>query len=115
MKALEPTVLYSMTAIFLISSGLNIVGPSFVREEFARWHYPFWLRYVVGCFELGAAIAFTAPGYQAHGALLALVVLAGVFISLLRTREWLRMMLPAILASLSMALLIDNWQLLWTV
>ena len=112
MNTLEQTVLYSMTATFLISSGLNIVGPSFVREEFARWHYPPWLRYGVGCCELGAAVGFAIPGYQAYGALLALAVLIGVFVSLLKTREWLRMMLPAILVSLSMSVLVDNWHLL---
>jgi len=111
-NTIEPTVLYSLAAIFLASSALNISGPAFIREEFRNWHYPPWLRYAVGCCELGAAAGFVIPGYQAHGALLAIAVLIGVFVSLLRTREWLRMMLPAILASLSISLLVDHWDLL---
>jgi uncharacterized membrane protein YphA (DoxX/SURF4 family) len=108
MNALEQTVVTSAAVIFLISSALNIFGPEFVKVEFEQWNYPNWLRFAVGAVEFAAAVAFIFPGFKLFGAYLALTVLAGVFFSLAKTREWLRMMLPFLLASICIGLIVSG-------
>lgn len=109
MSVLEMIVLWSMAAIFVISSSLNLIGPAFIKEEFANWNYPSWFRFLVGTFEMTAAILFLIPHTGVYGALFALPILIGVIFSLWKTKEWLRMMLPALLLALAVGVLIQHW------
>lgn len=105
MSALEQIVMWSLAAIFVGSAGLNLVGPEFVREEFEKWNYPPWLRFAVATMELLAAVLLVLPSARTFGALLALAILIAVVFSLARTREWLRMQFPLLMAALCAGLL----------
>ena len=106
MTGLEQIVVWSLVLIFLSSAWLNFTGPGFVTAEFAHWGYPSWLRFAVGSAEVLASAALLTPPFRAWGAVLALAVLAGVVFSLSKTREWLRMEFPLLLAALCVGLLL---------
>jgi len=106
MNPLEQIVIWSLAAIFLWSAGLNLSGPDFVREEFEKWNYPSWLRFVVAAMEVAAAVLLVMSGARNFGALLALAILAAVIFSLGRTREWLRMQFPLLMGVLCLGLLV---------
>ncbi len=105
MSILEQIAIWSLALIFVGSAGLNLSGPDFVREEFEKWNYPAWLRHVVGVMELAAAAMLVVSGTRTLGALLAIALLAGVVFSLSKTREWLRMQFPLLMAVLCIGLL----------
>jgi hypothetical protein len=108
MIGFEAVVVWATAIIFFISSALNISGPEFVKAEFAQWKYPPWLRFAVGAVESGTAMAFLYPGFSFYGACLGLAVLVGVFFSLAKTGEWLRMMLPFMLAAICVGLIASH-------
>jgi uncharacterized membrane protein YphA (DoxX/SURF4 family) len=99
-------VVWLLVAVFLWAGTLNLLGPAFVRNEFARWGYPSALRIAVGCAELAAALMLVAPATRPMGGALATLVLAGVIVSLWRTREWMRMEYPLILGALTVLILV---------
>ena len=83
------------------AAAVNATGPGFIREEFDRWGYPGWLPAAVALWEAVAAVVLFTPFFRS-GAALALVVLAGVYVSLIRSREWLRLQYPALLGALAL-------------
>lgn len=86
-----------LAVVFLWAGALNLTGPSFVRAEFDKWGYPAFMRIAVGLVEISAAAMLFWPHGQRSGAAIGGVVLVGVVVSLLRTREWLRLEYPAVL------------------
>jgi hypothetical protein len=77
-----------------------------VKAEFAHWGYPSWLPTAVGITELITAGALPFASTRSYGALLALIILAGVVFSLSKTREWLRMQFPLLMGALSIGLML---------
>ena len=95
-------ILRVLLALALASAAaVNAVGPGFVRQEFDRWGYPGWLLLAVALWEAVAAVVLCTPFFRL-GAALALVVLTGVYVSLVRSREWLRLQYPALLGALAL-------------
>ncbi len=92
--------------VLLWSAALNLYGPSFVREEFAAWGYPMWMRWAVGATEIVSAALMLGSAPQL-GAALAACVLLGVLISLARAKLWLRMEYPVVLLALVVLILIS--------
>ncbi len=105
MSILEQIVMWSLAIIFAGSAGLNLAGPEFVREEFEKWNYPSWLRFAVAVMEFAAAALLLMEGTRVYGAILALAILASVIFSMTKTREWLRMQFPLLMAALCVGLL----------
>jgi hypothetical protein len=106
MSLLEQIVVWSLALILAGSAYLNLTRPDFVTEEFAHWGYPSWLPIAVGVAELLSAGALLFASTRDYGALLSLVVLAGVVFSLSKTQEWLRMQFPLLMAALCIGLLL---------
>lgn len=105
MSALE-AVAWVLAAAMLVGGTLNLLAPSFVREEFARWGYPPALRIGVALAEYLAAGLLLVPATRLYGAAVALAVLAGVLVTLgARDKAWLRCEYPAVLAVLAFLLL----------
>jgi uncharacterized membrane protein YphA (DoxX/SURF4 family) len=95
-----------LAAAMAIAAALNLSGPGFIREEFARWGYPPLLRLGVGAAEALAALLLLLPATRGAGALLAVGVLAGVLFTLARDRAWLRCEYPAFLAAVALLILV---------
>jgi uncharacterized membrane protein YphA (DoxX/SURF4 family) len=105
MSGLATGVALILAAAMAIGGTLNLAGPAFVREEFARWGYPGWLRPAVGVVEWVAALLLLLPATRPFGAALALAVLVGVLASLARDRAWLRCEYPAVLLVIALLVL----------
>lgn len=98
-----------LSLAFLWAGALNLYGPSFVVAEFGRWGYPQLLRRGVGIAEWLAALCLLMAETRWAGALLGLAVLAGVIVSLSRTREWMRIEYPLVLTVLCVVVAIASW------
>jgi hypothetical protein len=100
-------ILRVLLALALASAAaVNAIGPGFVHEEFDRWGYPGWLPAAVALWEAVAAVVLCTPFFR-WGAAFALIVLAGVYVSLVRSREWLRLQYPALLGALAILALLS--------
>ncbi len=105
MSILEQIVMWSLAIIFAGSADLNLAGPELVREEFEKWNETSWLRFAVAVMEFAAAALLLMEGTRVYGAILALAILASVIFSMTKTREWLRMQFPLLMAALCVGLL----------
>ncbi|MCK8786078.1 DoxX family protein [Roseomonas sp. NAR14] len=90
-----------LAAVLLLAGALNLRGPAFVREEFARLGFPAWARHAVGGLEWLAAILLLLPSWRGAGAVLAALVLLGVVASLARDAAWMRLEYPVVLLVLA--------------
>src|SRR3954451_6423405 len=98
MITLVDLVSWVLAAVFVSAGGLNLVGPGFIRDEFESWNYPPWLRTSVGVLEGVAAILLVWPRFRRLiGRLVAMIVLLGVIITLLRDRQLMRLEYPLVL------------------
>lgn len=101
-------LLRGLLALALLwAAGLNAAGPQFIREEYAGWGYPSWLRHAVSLAEAAAAMLLFSSIYR-FGAVLALFVLAGVYLSLIRSRAWMRLEYPIVLGAIAVFLCIGR-------
>jgi uncharacterized membrane protein YphA (DoxX/SURF4 family) len=101
MITLVDLVSWVVAAVFVWAGGLNLVGPGFIRDEFESWNYPPWLRTSVGVLEGLAAILLVWPRFRLIGCLVAMIVLLGVIITLLRDRQLMRLEYPLVLLALA--------------
>ena len=108
MPATPDAIALILAAAMVVGAALNLIGPGFIRDEFARWGYPPLLRVAVGGAEAVAAVLLVLPATRAFGAGLALAVLAGVVFTLARDRAWLRLEYPVVLVILSLLALRDG-------
>jgi len=91
----------ALLALALLWAGvLNAIGPRFIRLEYAGWGYPAWLRHAVALAEVTAAALLLSAAYR-FGAALGLLVLAGVYVSLIRHRQWMRLEYPLMLGAMA--------------
>lgn len=98
--------LRTLLALALLWAGaLNAAGPRFVRLEYADWGYPAWLRHAVALAEVAAAALLLSAAYR-FGAALGLLVLAGVYVTLIRHRQWMRLEYPLVLGAIAVFLCI---------
>ena len=91
------TLGWLLAVVMLFAGGLNLLGPAFVRDEFARFGFPPWTRLAVGGLEWVAALLLVLPGWRAIGAGLAALVLLGVLAVLAREGAWMRLEYPGVL------------------
>ncbi|MEW9586187.1 DoxX family protein [Paraburkholderia sp. DGU8] len=90
-------VIFIVSCAFLSAGIVNLIGPSVIRAEFKKWGYPNWLRLVVALVELIGALSLLLPATRFIGASILLVVILGVIISFVRSREWMKMQYPLVL------------------
>jgi hypothetical protein len=91
-----------LSAVLIWAGGLNLAGPSFIRAEFAGWGYSDGLRIAVGLTEWVAAIALTFAPFRIVGCILAMLILLGVIVTLIRHRSLMRLEYPLVLLALTL-------------
>ncbi|SAL13880.1 hypothetical protein AWB71_00448 [Caballeronia peredens] len=82
---------------FLAAGVVNAIGPAPIRSEFEKWGYPAWLRLIVAAVEFGGAICMMLAETHRFGAVTLLIIVLGVLVSFIRSREWMRMQYPLML------------------
>ena len=93
-------VLKILIAIVMI---LGLIGNCFTQkgeEEFRRWGFPPYFRFLIGGLELVAAALIFVPGAALAGMLLAAILMAGAVGTLLLHREYSHALPPAITLAL---------------
>ncbi len=100
-------LIWFLSIFFLIGTFTNGYGPQKIREEYARWGYPSWFRYVTAVLELAVALLLLFPAGIGWGALLGMGVMSAVHLTLLHHHETLQSIGPAVIFAL---LVIVLWQ-----
>lgn len=87
---------------------LNLGAPDFIRAEFYGWGYSDRLRITVGVLEWVAAVSLLTPPLRLIGCGIAIAILLGVLVTLLRHRLFMRLEYPGMLLALSLLIVADT-------
>lgn len=93
---------------FLSAGIVNLTGPSVIRAEFGKWGYPNGFRVVVALVESGGSLLLLMTKTRFIGNSILLVVILGVLVSFVRTREWMKIQYPLVLLFLLVLSLTGN-------
>ena len=94
---LVPTILVAaLTAVFLAAATINLSGWGTVKADFARWGFPAGFNLVCGGLELVGAALLVLPPTRLWGLVLLGAIMAGALFTLLRNREPLSHLAPAV-------------------
>ena len=94
---LVPTILVAaLTAVFLAAATINLSGWGTVKADFARWGFPAGFNLVCGGLELVGAALLALPTTRLWGLVLLAAIMAGALFTLLRNREPLSHLAPAV-------------------
>jgi len=75
--------------VVMIGAGVvNFVGPSSVRQSFARWGYPAGFHRVTGGLEVVTGLLLIVPVTAWFGALGSIAILLSAVVTLIRFRDW---------------------------
>ena len=101
--SLTPTILTAALAVIFVVAGIiNIIGRGTVKTDFARWGFPDGFNIVCGGLELVGAALLLPPSTRFWGLALLGMIMAGAIFSLLRYREPISHLAPALgIATLS--------------
>ncbi|MGK6317363.1 DoxX family protein [Neorhizobium sp. DT-125] len=87
---------WAVSAFFVLGGAMNIVAPTFIMEDYARWGYPAWFHYVTGALELLCAGLLVPRKTRAAGAILGVLVMGSAVLTLAVHGEWTHVVLPAL-------------------
>src|ERR1700744_1277395 len=94
---LVPTILVAaLTAVFLVAATINLSGWGTVKADLARWGFPAGFNLVCGGLELVGAALLVLPPTRLWGLVLLGAIMAGALFTLLRNREPLSHLAPAV-------------------
>lgn len=103
--SLVPTILMAaLTVVFLVAGTINISGRGTVKADFARWGFPAGFNLVCGGLELVGAALLLSPLTRFCGLALLGAIMAGAIFSLLRYREPVSHLAPALFIAVLLAL-----------
>lgn len=88
---MSPTILLVMKVIIAIVMILGLFGNCFTKkgeEEFAKWGFPPYFRFLIGGLEAVAAVMIFIPGLAFAGLALAGIIMAGAVATLVYYREY---------------------------
>ena len=88
-----------LTLLFAVAGVINLAGLGPVKRDFVRWGYPTWVRLLCGTLEISSAGFLIGQQTRLLGLALAGVVMIGALFTLLRNREPLRHLAPALMFS----------------
>src|ERR1700761_7874165 len=74
--------------VYLVAGSTNLIGGSFVRRLFNRWHYPGQFHRVIGGLELLAAALLGFPGMRIFGLMMAGTIGFFSVVTLLNDRRY---------------------------
>jgi len=91
-------IAYAVAALFAIGGGvMNLLAPPKFIEDYRRWGYPSWWRYVTAALMfLGAALLTLRDTRMAGSMLLAAIAVAAI-LTLIRHREFRGAIAPTVL------------------
>ena len=97
-------------AVFFLAGALgNLLGPDAIIEEYQRWGYPVWFRFVTGTLELTTAWLLIRPRRQIFGVLLGSAEMTAALLTLLIHGEFLHALAPvAVLMLLPLILILKK-------
>jgi esterase/lipase len=94
------SILATLLAIlFAVAGVVNLAGRGAVKRDFARWGYPAWFRLLCGGLELLSSALLAAQQTRVLGLALAGVIMIGALFTLLRNREPVLHLFPALIFS----------------
>jgi uncharacterized membrane protein YphA (DoxX/SURF4 family) len=100
-----PTVLVAaLTVVFLVAGTINLSGRGAVKADFARWGFPAGFHLVCGGLELVGAALLLSSSARFWGLALLGAIMAGAIFSLLRHREPVSHLAPAVAIAALLAL-----------
>ena len=88
LQEIERVAVEVLVFVYLVAGSANLIGGSFVRRLFSRWHYPGQFHRVVGALEL-LSVAFLAyPQTRVFGLMMAGVIGFFSVVTLLNNRQY---------------------------
>lgn len=95
----------SLFLAFILVGGFfrNVFSPT-ARDEFIRWHYPPWFRFVVGSLELAAAVLLFIPGERWVALALIAIVMVAAAVTLIVHKEFAHTAAPLSILALTIIL-----------
>jgi uncharacterized membrane protein YphA (DoxX/SURF4 family) len=85
-----------LAVIFVVAGIINIIGRGTVKTDFARWGFPDGFNIVCGGLELVGAALLLPPSTRIWGLALLGMIMTGAIFSLLRYREPISHLAPAL-------------------
>jgi peptidoglycan/LPS O-acetylase OafA/YrhL len=86
-------------ALFAVAGVVNLAGRGAPKRDFARWGYPAWFQLICGALELLSAALLLRQQTRGLGLALAGAIMIGALFTLLRNREPLGHLVPALIFS----------------
>ena len=97
LTSLAPTILTAALAVIFVVAGIiNIMGRGTVKPDFARWGFPDGFNIVCGGLELVGSALLVLPSTRIWGLALLGMIMTGAIFSLLRYREPISHLAPAV-------------------
>lgn len=88
---------YGLAIFFIVGAIGNLMGPSQILQDYARWGYPSWFHWVTGLFELIAAILILKASTRFIGSLLAASIMCSAILTLGFHAEYSHAVIPLII------------------
>ncbi|WP_322013824.1 DoxX family protein [Paraburkholderia sp. J12] len=85
--------------LFAVAGVVNLARSGAVKRDFERWGYPAWFQLLCGALELSSAALVLGEPTRVFGLALAGAIMIGALFTLLRNREPLRHLAPALIFS----------------
>ncbi len=85
---MERSAIDVLVFVYLIAGSANLIGGSFVRRLFNRWHYPGQFHRVVGTLELLSAAFLVFPQTRIVGLVMAGIISFFSVVTLLNHRQY---------------------------
>ena len=97
LTSLAPTILTAALAVIFVVAGIiNIMGRGTVKTDFARWGFPDGFNIICGGLELVGSALLVLPSTRIWGLALLGMIMTGAIFSLLRYREPISHLAPAL-------------------
>lgn len=97
--SIESILAMIVAVLFAVAGVVNLAGIGAVKQDFARWGFPAWVRLVCGALELLSAALLLGQQTRVFGLTLAGAIMIGAIFTLLRNREPFRHLAPALVFS----------------
>lgn len=93
-------VSYGLAALFVCTGLAKLWGAQFVEAQFAAWHYPLGLMFVVGGVEVLGGFLLMLPSARAIGAVLLAVIMIAAGVTHFFAQQWILIAFPALIFAL---------------
>jgi len=96
---LESILVTVVAVLFAVAGVVNLAGRGAVKRDFARWGYPAWFHSLCGALELLSAALLLGQQTRVLGLTLAGAIMIAALFTLLRNREPVAHLAPALVFS----------------